>query len=707
MKSHSPIGTIDSAVGNWFDQFWSELPFTRLWFPSFCFAGAFACLIGQGQAQELNRVATNDPTELSLEELVNIQVDSVLAASKYEQKVTQAPASISIVTADEIKKFGHGSLADVLRSVRGLYVADDRNYAYLGIRGYLRPGDYNSRLLVLLDGHRMNENVYDSAEFGGAEGTVNVDLIDHVEVIRGPSSSLYGSSAFFGVINIVTKRGRQFDGVEASVEAGSFDTYKGSFSFGKKFKSDVEWLFSGSYHTSEGPGHLYYPEFDQRISNDPRATNNGVAVHLDGEEAHQFFSSLSYGDFTLSGFFNSRNKRIPTASFDTVFNDGREETTDNRGYVDLKCDHSYNDNLRLRGRAYYDNYTYYGTYPENHADPGDPPAIVLNKDKAVGEWIGTEWQLNANVFDRHMLIAGAEYRENLRQEQLNYDEDPRAYYVQDNRSSRTVSLFAQADVAIVTNLLLNAGVRYDHYFEGFGSAVNPRLGLIYSPWKTTTFKALYGEAFRAPNVFEQFYNTAQATRPPLKPEKIRTYELAYEQYLAHHYRLNLSAYYCEVEDLISQVATPEDDIYYDNLGRADAKGIEFEVEGKYNCGLLARASYALQRTEDATTHTELTSSPRHLVKLNLSVPLYKDKLLTSLELQYQSSSKTLLGHRADDFLIANLTVFSRELVKNLELSASIYNLFDTKYGYPGAEDHLQDVIRQDGRRFRVKLTYKY
>src|SRR6185295_4844201 len=118
-----------------------------------------------------------------------------------------------IVTADEIKKFGHRTLAEVLRSVRGIYVTYDRNYANFGIRGFDRPGDFNTRVLLLVDGHRMNDNLYDSALLG-SEATLDLDLIDRVEVIRGPSSSIYGNSAFFGVINIITRRGGQIDGAE-------------------------------------------------------------------------------------------------------------------------------------------------------------------------------------------------------------------------------------------------------------------------------------------------------------------------------------------------------------------------------------------------------------------------------------------------------------------------------------------------------------
>ncbi len=669
-----------------------------------------ASLVPAASAAGAQNASSNTDTnlaDLSIEQLMEISVEKVYGASKYEQKVTQAPSSISIVTADEIKKFGHRTLADVLRSVRGLYVSDDRNYSYLGVRGFLRPGDYNTRVLVLVDGHRMNDNVYDAA-YIAREATIDVDLIDRVEVIRGPSSSIYGSSAFFGVINVITKNGRQVDGAEASVEAGSFDSYKGRFTFGKKFKNDVEWLASGSYYTIAGQDRLYYPEFDQRISSDPRATNNGVARKLDAEEAFQFNTRLGYHDFTFSGFFSERTKEVPTASFDTLFNDGREETTDRRAYADLKYDHGFSEDVRLQGRAFYDYSGYNGAYPYNYAALGDPPDNVIFRDGLVGQTVGTEWQLTTRVFDRHTVVMGGEYRENLQEYQFAYDDvQPRFYYLKDDRTSRTLGLFAQGEAVIRTNLLFTAGLRYDHYFGSFGGTVNPRLGLIYSPWEATTFKALYGQAFRAPNPYERYYYSEQRVRPELDPETIRTYELVYEQYLGRHYRLNVSGYRYEVEDLISQTATPTADLYYDNLNNAQAHGIEFEVEGKFDSGLMARASYALQRSEDGETGRELSSSPRNLAKLNLSVPLYRDKIFTGVELQYQGGVKTITGRSESDFLTANLTLFSQKIVKGLEVSASVYNLFDTKYGYPGAEDHLQEVIRQDGRSFRIKMTYKF
>jgi iron complex outermembrane receptor protein len=586
-----------------------------------------------------------------------------------------------------------------------VYVSSDRNYSYVGIRGFLRPGDFNTKVLLLVDGHPMNDGVYDSAYYGH-EGVVDVDMIDRVEVIRGPSSSIYGSSAFFGVINVITRQGAQVNGGEVSAAAGSYDTYSGRFTVGRKLNDDLQFLLSGTVYYSEGVDHLYYPEFDPRISSDPRAANNGVADGLDGERAFGLNGSLQWRDFSLSAFYTDRDKDIPTASYETVFNDGRESTSDRMGFVDLKCDHEFENDSRLMGRLGFDFYRYSGVWPYDYAEAGDPPDLVLVKDHTIADRVTAELQYTARLWDRHRLILGAAYRENLRQFQDSYDDvTPRYYWSLDDRTTRDLGLYTEAEIGLLTNLVLNAGARYDYFFESFGGTWNPRIGLIYNPWEGGAFKALYGQAFRSPSVFEQYY---YKDAPALEPETIQTYELVYEQYLRKHYGFSLGGYYYEVDNLITeQDASEPGEVYFSNLEQARAWGAEFEVSAKYDGGLSARASYAFQQAEDTTTGEHLSASPQHLAKLNASYPLYRDKVFAGLELQYTSRMRTLAGNNADDFPLANVTLFGQRLWKGLEVSASVYNLFAVRYGYPGAVEHLQDVITQDGRSFRLKLTYRF
>jgi len=647
--------------------------------------------------------------DLSLERLMDVRIEKVFGASKYEQKVTQAPAAVTIVTADEIANFGHHTLADVLRSVRGLYVSNDNNYSYLGSRGFLRPGDYNTRTLVLIDGHRMNDNVYDSVSYG-RDNMVDASEIDRVEVIRGPSSSIYGSSAFLGVINIVTHRGRQLDGWKVTGETGSFGSVAGGVSFGRLFKNELELYFSASYFKTDGRESIYYPEFDQRRSAEPRATNNGVAQDRDAEDAFKLLTNVQYRDFSFSGFFAKRDKTVPTASFLTTFDQNIETTKDVRGYLDFRYEHEFRSDLRLTGRASYDSYSYYGDYPLDYATPGSPAEIVINKDQALGEWLSTEWQATTTLLDRHTIVAGAEYRENLHQRQVNYDDvEPRSYYLNHDTPSPTFGAYLQGEIALQSNLLLNAGVRYDYFFRSFGGTVNPRFGLIYNVAPRTTLKALYGQAFRAPNAYERFFYTyyADTRGVALAPEKIQTYEVVLEHYFSGDYRFGLSAYHYNVRDLVSQVAITDETFGFANVDRYSADGVEVEFEGRYAAGIHLRTSYALQHAHDATTGKELTSSPRHLAKLNLAIPMYKDRLTGGLELQYQSAVSTLAGASAHGFLIGNFTITARRLPAGLELSASVYNLLNTSYGYPGAEDHVQDVLAQEGRTFWLKLSRRF
>ena len=644
-----------------------------------------------------------DLTNMSLQDLMQMDVATVSGASRFEQEVTDAPSSVTIVTSDEIKKYGYRTLADILRSVPGFFVTYDRNYNYFGSRGFGPPGEFNTRYLLLVDGHRINDNIYDQATIG-TEFPVDIDLIDRIEIIRGPSSSLYGSNAFLGTINIILKRGRDVDGTEISGAAGSFNTYKGRISYGKKFQSGPEILLSGSIMDSAGQSHLYFKEFDNP------ATNYGITEHTDYDRSYSFFTKLSFNDFTLEGVYSYREKGIPTGSYGTVFNDPNNRTIDKYGFVELKYDHVFENQLEVMARGFYDHVDYHGEYIyDRSANPGDPPLLVTNEDPAKGRWLGGEVLLTKELLNRHRVSLGTEYRYNISQDQADYDSVPFIQYLNDKRHSDVWSVYIQDEFHILDNLILNAGMRHDHY-STFGGTTNPRAALIYKPFEGTALKFLFGQAFRAPNAYESFYSDGiyQKQNLHLKPENITTYELVYEQYFAEHFRSSVTGFHQIIKDIITAQLDPVDNLLvYKNTDEVESKGVELALEGKWSNGLRVQASYSFQDVKNRNTGEMLRNSPRHLAKYNMIVPLVREKLFAGAEVQYTSSRKSVNDNTAGGFFITNLTLFSHNVLKDLEFSASIYNLFDKKYGDPGGSEQIMDIIEQDGRTFRLKLTYRF
>lgn len=640
-----------------------------------------------GAADSDTNQAPADLTALSLESLMQIEVPKVYGASKIDQKASQAPASVTVVTADQIKKYGYQTLGDVLESVQGFYVSNDRNYQYLGVRG-ISLGDFNSRVLIMVDGHRVNNNLTDGA-FIGNGFILDMELADRVEIIRGPNAVLYGNNAFLGVVNVITKKGAQLNGAETSVSYGSFDTYKARVSYGRLFTNGLDLIVSGTYYNNGGNSKLYYKEFDTP------SQNNGEAVNLDGDQFASFFGALTYHDFALEGGYIYREKDNPTAQYGTAFNDSRLNTTDEQGYAALKYAHEFANDYDLTARLYYDTYSHQIGYPFG--------AATFFQEQDTGEWWGTEVQLNKHLWDRHTFTVGAEYRDDFKQESA-ITTQPTV-----SRDRQSYGVYYQNDIALRDNLHFDGGVRYDQYGD-YQPAWDPRLALIYNPFEKSTFKAIYSTAFRAPNYTE----LSDPRFQKIQPEEITSYELVYEQEYGQYLRSSASIFYNDMHNLIVLQSGN-----YTNFN-ANTKGMELALEGIWPKGIRARASYSLQYTKDETLSWDMPDSPNSMVKLNVSVPVITDKLFAGLEFQYTSSRDslntitgsggqpiTVQGQQSGGFAVVNFTLFSQKLIKNLDASASVYNLLNTQYSDPASRFHEQNVIAQDGRTFFLNVIYHF
>lgn len=636
-----------------------------------------------------------DLTELSIEELMNVEITS---ASKKPEQLSKTPAAVFIIDHEDITRFGYTDLSEILRRVTGMYVNSDRNYSYLGVRGYARPGDYNTRVLLLIDGHRINDPLYDMATI---EQSLPLDVrsIERIEVVKGPGSALWGTNALLAVINIITRTGRDMEGGRA---AAGYQSYGGSnlyLEYGESHENGFEIAAAVSTTSTNGQESIYFPEFD-----DP-STNNGVAQGLDGEKASKGYISASYKGLDLLYISGTRKKDIPTAPWDAYFNYPGTFTVDERSLMEISYKKNINPdrNGNLLLRVYKDHYYYYGDYIYDYGleEP------VIYSDMAESNWCGAEVCYSQDLSPKLSATFGAEYVNVYQIVQEGYDVDPYYEYCNLSSSFTQRSFYIQADFEILDNLKLTAGTRLDNY-STFGSNWSPRAAVVYCPSQKTSLKLLYGNAFRAPNEYERTYTSVGGpiANYDLEPEHIETTEIVWEQRMGKNSRLVTSLFHFCLDDIITQVELPEGDLQFQNLDSIESSGVEISFEAKTDSGQTGYMGISATDVRDKATESSISNSPQFTAVGGISMPLNSRRMYISPEVQYVGNRTTLLEETCPGYAVVNLTIGTNNPADCFNYTLSVHNLFDTQVYVPGSYEHAMDLIPQDGRTFNLQASYR-
>ena len=629
--------------------------------------------------------------DASVDELEDLLAVPVYAASRFSQKAADAPAAVTVLTAGDIRTFGWRTLAEILNAVRGVHVRNDQAYDYIGVRGLSRPGDYSSRVLLLIDGVRANENMYDSA-MAGREFPLDVGLIERVEFVAGPGSALYGSNAVFGVVNVVTRSAANLRGDQLTVTAAT-DGAKLFGTSSREFGGSSLLLSATSEHR---PGEdRYYAAYDTP------ASNGGIAAGLDAEDDAKLYARYTAPDWTVSALASKRTKQVPNAAYGAVFNDPSTRWRDTFAMLDGTWQHDFG------ARGAWVAHVGFGGYDYDERARYVPDAL-LKTYRDEGRWwladVRGTWQLGAS----HRLVAGAEYQRDLHQRTRSWTLEPeKAATLDVDRTGHRVGLFANDEWTVWSGLRLGLGARADQA-SGRDWRLTPKGSLVWAPREDLSVKLLAGQAYRDPNVYETRPGIAGSTIDPhLHREQVQSRELAVDWHAADALRLSGSLFHTHIDGLIEQVEDEDTGLLvYRNLGSGKAGGVELEAEWVDPRGWRVRGSWTAQQLRLSDGRV-VSNAPQHLSKLHASTPLPWGPARLGLEVLGTSWSRTLTGRRLPGTVVANATLQYDPAGQPWSLLFSVYNLGDVPVLDAGGPEHASDVLARSGRSASLGVVVRF
>lgn len=631
--------------------------------------------------------ASTDLTAVGLEELLALKV---VGASKYEQRQSDVAAAVSVITREDIRSFGWRTLDEALATLPGVHITYDRQYKYLGTRGFGLPGDFNTRVLVTINGNRVNDSTFDAGQIG-RQFPLDMDLVERIEFISGPGGAVYGQNAMFGVVNVVTRTGMDMDATELALRAQRPQgARERRVSFGKRLDDGLDLLASVSALNARGQDHFL----------DFGATGvSGLVQGMDGERDRELFLRLARGGWSVDLVSGNDHKDDPTAVYLGVPLVPGQFQRNRYTLAQLQYQGGRpEDALQLHARLFAGQQRYVGHF--NYDTTLYTPSI--------SDWRGVEWQLIYGGWETHRLMLGVEIQDNFRIDQaITVPAKPLDDFTIHSPGWRA-GVYLQDEWRLADALRATLGLRVDRN-NVTGTQASPRLGLIWQASPATTLKALYGRAHRAPNAFERDYSdgVAQVSNPALQGENIDTLEIMADHRVNNDLLLRGSAYQWRMANLVILGLDPASGLtQYQSGRRIQAKGLELSADQVWSWGGRLRGSVSMQEVRDAGG-ARIVNSPPLLGKLNFSAPLPLAGLRLGWELQFDGPRRTLAGHESGGYAVSNLHLSTARLFPGLELGLALRNLFDKRYEHPAADINWQDSLAQDGRSLRVEARYRF
>ncbi|TRX71033.1 TonB-dependent siderophore receptor [Carboxylicivirga sp. M1479] len=638
------------------------------------------------------------------DEFADIFNTEVSVASKNSVSINETPGVVSVISYDEIQNMGARDLIDVLNLIPGFdFGMDVTGSIGLGIRGLWA---YEGKVLILIDGLEVQEQVYASYQFGNRVG---IEQIQRIEIIRGPGSSLYGGNAELGVINIITRNVSNMQGLEVSGNAGlmenSLGRTTGSVNFAKKinfWEFDLKGFYSNAIYSDQIYTDMYGTDYDLEDDGASTQTSN---LNL----------GIKHKGLQFRFMYDDYNQDI-VSKYDEVASEPYRQSFSGI-YTGLSYEFNLNDKLSITPKL---NYKKEKPWQVLEGDDYYDPSV----ERVLANVL---MQYNAN--ERFNLMAGAEYYH----DKALFGTGDNVWYndTQEVKLSN-ISLFAQGvyktGVANIT-----AGLRYDAH-SMVDAAFSPRISLT-KDFNKFHYKVLYSRAFRTPSVanlqaFNQTDNGFEDISPNIKPEKSDVIEVEIGYRFNDNFSLNANVFHSTIHDPMvyfyyyDENTDREKDGYY-NSTRYGSKGVELEAKWKADWGYLI-CNYAYYSAENINEEAyyavpgndaSLLAFPQHKVNVRGHLKISKNfSLNPSLIVKGKRFGYASLDANEEESVISEyeplylLNLYAR--YKNvfklpMEIGFGVNDILGQHSNYIQPYDGWHSPFPGPSREFTLKLKYHF